>query len=701
MMKGFYWIFALVTAILMVFQAGIPVPVFAQNTSASADMEEISGMEDISLGELLNIKYIETATKHLMETRKAPAIATVITADEIRNMGARDLKDVLRTVPGFGPRKRAVVQTVTVRGVSTPTTEKILLLIDGHRMNTPYDGSALRFFSDDLMVENIKRVEVIRGPGSALYGANAFCAVINVITKTAEDIDSQQISISGGSFDTGHFNGLFSHKDKESGFEISGHLDYQDTDGQDNFIEQDGQTFYDRKNGTDVSSAPGCTDEYVQKWDAGFRVRYGDFNLSSRVIEKEYGTTTGAIGALNDESYLEVMKIFGDLAWTKRLGDNLNMTVNLYADYFDVVVFWERQPAGFTGENDIGKFDKHIYKNAVFGGEITTDYTLGDHFITTGLVYEYTKQYDVRHFNNFADYTAGMAETTDHENNIENVDRNIWAAYLQNVWEITAYDSLTLGVRYDRYDDFGGTLNPRLGFVHEFGNDLVMKILYGSAFRAPTFIELYTNYTALAGNPDIEPEKISTYEVGLEYPFLKHYTIKLSYFHNEIEDLITRGPTPMDGGPTTFINKTGKTRVNGGEAELVFKFAKDKYGYINGSYQYARDENNKEFPEVPRWIANAGLNYGFSKYLNANVNVSWLSERPRAENDALKREELSSETLVDLTLIAKGFCKNLEIAGSVHNLFDEDYRDPQPGVLIPNDIPTNKRTFLFEIRYKF
>ncbi len=89
------------------------------------------------------------------------------------------------------------------------------------------------------------------------------------------------------------------------------------------------------------------------------------------------------------------------------MGD-LNMTVNLYADYYDLEYLWERQPVGFTGGNDIGKYDMHMLQKSLFGGEITKYYSGSDHLITAGLVYEYTEQHDVRHFNNFADYTAGI-----------------------------------------------------------------------------------------------------------------------------------------------------------------------------------------------------------------------------------------------------------------------------------------------------
>ncbi len=141
--------------------------------------------------------------------------------------------------------------------------------------------------------------------------------------------------------------------------------------------------------------------------------------------------------------------------------------------------------------------------------------------------------------------------------------------------------------------------------------------------------------------------------------------------------------------------------MQGVEAELLFNFRNNYYGYINYSYQDAKDkETDKKLTDVPSHRANAGINLAPLKYLNANINVSWTGKRPRAEGDT--RDDLSSSTLVDLTLIAKNFYKTLEIRGSVYNIFDEDYRDPSPfPVKVPNDYPTNERMFMMEAMYKF
>ncbi|MCP4349884.1 MAG: TonB-dependent receptor [Desulfobacterales bacterium] len=686
-MKNFRMIF--IAVLLSVFC--LSSNVFAEK---NAETEEL----DISLGELLNLeKFLVTATKHRMSVRKAPAIATVVTAEEIRNMGARDILDVLRKVPGIVVHRNGGFGfNLYVRGILSGNSGKILFLVDGHRINEHMYGGWSMFTADSLLAENIKRVEVIRGPGSALYGTYAFIGVINVITKTADEIGGQQVSVSYGSFDTQHYNALFSNTDGK--FQISGHLDYYETDGMEMLIEEDSQTIFDQMNSTDVSLAPGYTKPSEKKYDLGLKIKYNNLNLNTRIISKEETPIIGNTACLNKRGNFDISQYWGNITYEGKPTDNLDFTAKLYGNHYTHEVLYQMRPEGYTGNPDEGMLARPQFKQNTFGGEMTANCYLDNHLITAGFNLEKIRQYDLKNFHNFIDPASDFIDMTEIENWNTDVDRDIWAVYLQYIWTITGKDSLTLGVRHDNYDDFGGTTNPRIGYVHEFSNDLVMKILYGSAFRAPNFTELYSeNNPILTGNSDLKPEKIQTYEAGLEYRFLKNFSAGLNYFHNEIKDMIVTGPKPL-GGPADFINADGTTKTDGIEAELDFYFAKNSHGYINCSYQDGEDRNGNDLANAAHWVANAGYNQGLGKYFNANLNISWIGKRPRAAGDT--RDDLSSSTLADLTFIAKNFWKGFEIRGSVYNLFDEDYRDPLD-TRVPNDLPNQKRMFLAEIRYKF
>ncbi len=227
-----------------------------------------------------------------------------------------------------------------------------------------------------------------------------------------------------------------------------------------------------------------------------------------------------------------------------------------------------------------------------------------------------------------------------------------------------------------------------------------MKFLYGSAFRAPTFTEQYAiNNPSEIGNENLKPETIDTYEVSVGYDITKQYAVQVNCFRNEIKDLITLGPKPSATEPAPYINRPGETTVNGVELELTADIGRNKYAYANVSYQDAEDFEGNELPDVADWKANLGINWKLGQFFNINGNLNWIGERSRPEGDT--RDNLASATLVDVTLIAKNFYKSLEFRASVYNVFDEDYRDPSPNPLVPNDFPNNVRTFVLEARYTF
>ena len=162
------------------------VPASAQEKSAAVSEIPFGEEEALFWGEE---EKIISATRYIKRLREAPAIASVITAEQIRNMGARNLMDILKIVPGIGTYMEFVgMQTIDVRGMKTANAEKVLIMINGFGVHDNIFGSAMQY-NDNLFVDNIKRIEIIRGPGSAMYGSNAFVAVINIITMNSDDID--------------------------------------------------------------------------------------------------------------------------------------------------------------------------------------------------------------------------------------------------------------------------------------------------------------------------------------------------------------------------------------------------------------------------------------------------------------------------------------------------------------------------------
>jgi iron complex outermembrane receptor protein len=641
------------------------------------------------------------ATRRPTPVRKAPATATVITAKEIRNMGARNLIDVLKMVPGFGVSITEYgVQMFEVRGIRTPTSEKILLMIDGHSLNKSFTGSALYTLAQDMPVENIKKIEVIRGPGSALYGANAFVAVINVITRDPDGIDGIEVKGGYGSFDTSHAN-ITAGKSFENGLDLSGSADYFRTDGDDIRIERDTLT------GTPFTTTPGDAFIALEKTDLFLKASYGDFTFRGHYIKRDdEGFYVGLAYSLTDDSTNPIEYYWGELSYHPVINSKLSAEFKLYYDHYEQETSAQLQPEGFAGSFPDGMIGEPWLKDRTIGGEAQFNYNITDsNHLIAGMMYEKMRQYDVHQYANFAPtlfppVPVDLGAVQEVANWNKDADRELMAVYLQDEWEIVDNLNLTAGIRYDHYSDFGDTTNPRVGVVWGFMENADLKLLYGQAFRAPNFVELYNqNNPVNQGNPDLDPETIKTYEASLGLRLAHSFSVDMNYFYNKIEDIIVWDTTTS---PALHVN-AGEAEVQGIELVLTGQYTQDNYWKVSYTYQDPKDSATDErLPYVPLHRAGASINYGLTKHLNIHTDILWTDERSRPAGDT--RDDVDSYTTVDLALTLKNFYRTLEIQGTVHNLFDENYKDPDTSgasQLVPDDFPREGTSVMLSVSYKF
>jgi len=243
------------------------------NATISREMEQLSSL---SLEELMEVE-ISTGTSKLL--RDAPAAVSIITADEIKNMGARTLSEVLETIPGLhvSPSTSQLPSSIfTFRGVKTVFGPQVLMLIDSERMSFYNDGA--RITGLKLPVSNIRRVEVIRGPGSALYGADAFSGVINIVTQKGEDINGVEVGADFGSFN-GRQNWLKWGSIGEK--YIAGlYLNVMHSgNDKDRVVESDLQTVFDGLFGTNASNAPSYLETSYDIINFNGDLQIGDLSL--------------------------------------------------------------------------------------------------------------------------------------------------------------------------------------------------------------------------------------------------------------------------------------------------------------------------------------------------------------------------------------------------------------------------------------
>lgn len=644
-----------------------------------------------------------TATKRTTTLRKAPAIATIITAEEIRNMGARNLLDVLKIVPGLGISITEFNEyMIEVRGIRTALNEKILVMIDGHSLNRNFTGSALYNVADMLPMENVKQVEVVRGPGSALYGNSAFVATINIITRNAEEINGLEVKGGGGSFNSFKGN-ILGGKEIGEELTISGSLDHYQTNGPNLVVEADTLT------GTPFSLAPGRPDLKIKKTDAFFKGTYGDLSLRGHYLTKRKNSYIGLASALTDSSWDRVQNYWGEAAYNLPLGQSLSTSFKVYHDHYEQDPFVKIFPNGFAGVFPEGMVGRPLVKNRTIGGELQTDWDITeDNHLIAGMSYEDMRQYDVKQLANFDPLTgAPYPSIQEVANWNKDARRRILALYAQDEWQLLEQLNLTGGVRYDNYSDFGDTVNFRTGIVWNFLENADLKLLYGQAFRAPNFQELYNiNNSTVVGNPDLKPEKIKTYEAALAWRHSRYLAADINYFFSVIDDLIS-----WDTSTTPAVNANmGKWETEGVETGIHGAYGTEIEWRLTYSWQNPRDaDTDQRLPYVPSNRASAGINYSPNMHINLHGNLLWTGKRPRTETDS--RPEMPSYTTADLAVTLKNFFKSLEVQATVRNLFDKRYKDPDTsggnvnflgtGPKVPGDFPREGISAFVTASYRF
>ena len=281
------------------------------------DAKSSDAAEQTELPLLEDIPVVVTASRQLEHLTEAPAIISVITAEDIRQMGARDLMDVLRRIPGMEIMQDAwAVPQIAVRGLQSESSAGVKILLDGHALNDPLTGGATEFYAD-LPLQNIRRIEVLRGPASALYGANAFVSAVNLITKSAAEINGAEVALGFGSFNTWQPSIMFGKRLQE--LEISLYADYFRTAGAKLRINADALSLYDETHAPQgfapISLAPGNLQEKREKLHLAYKLKYLDLTVRGGFLAKSWGPFLTDADILNPSSSEDVRHAYADLEY--------------------------------------------------------------------------------------------------------------------------------------------------------------------------------------------------------------------------------------------------------------------------------------------------------------------------------------------------------------------------------------------------
>ena len=670
-----------------------------QSNFAFADDESLW---DMSLEELGQIRVTTLATGTATPLDKAAAVATVITEEDIIAMGATDIDQVLETVPGLHVNRSTQVfsPNYTFRGITSSYNPQTLLLINGIPVTTLFTGNKSQVWGG-MPVKAIKQIEVIRGPGSALYGADAFSGVINIITKSRKDINGTNAGIRVGSFDTR--SSWLEHGGDYNGYQLGVSLEYQSTDGWKKEVESDG------------IGGSGPVSTGVKSTDIRLDISKDNWNLRAGYQgRRDLGVGAGLAQVLDPEGAFNSDRVNIDTSYIiKNALDNLDLEGQLsyYYNTQEIATNTTIYPTGvFPGFPD-GVIGAPGYKEHQVRANISSLYKgIDNHLIRIGVGAFWGDIFETSEKKNFnIDFSqtppifpkGGLIETGGTpEVFLPEQDRKNYHAFLQDEWQIIEGWALTSGVRYDYYSDFGSTTNPRLALVWATTDSITTKLLYGRAFRAPSFTELFVTSNPIAlGNPDLDPETIDTYELAVSHQVSSDFRYSSNLFVYEIDDYII-----FSGIPGEMAQNTGRRSGKGIEFEAEYSYKQNLKLLGNYAFQKSKDKDtNKAVGESPNHQIYLRAEWTNNDRWNISPQINWVGKQQRANNDT--RESTPHYTTVDLTISQLDVIQNLDIALSIRNFFDRDVREPSPhglqGPSIPNDFPMAGRSIYGEIKYTF
>lgn len=617
----------------MLLAVSLPISADENNQQPSESTDE----QSLLFGDLPSVF---TASRHEQPITKAPASVDVITSEQIKRYGWRTVSAMLGSLPGFLSTYDRAYNHVGVRGFAPPGdyNTRILVLIDGHRVNESlqdYAGLGRDFLVD---VETIDRVEVVRGPASSLYGSSAFFAVVNVITQRGRDLQGTRMSGEVASF--GGHQGQISHGQKFSnGLETLISASYYHSDGHEHL-------FFP---GKDLGTANNLDGEQVERLSG--KLGWEDLTLSGSFMQRKKYLPTGTAGADFGEpgTHYHDRRAYADLNYRHRFDDTWDVTGRLFWDIYE-----------FTDDlNSRSDGQRHTFRDQWqgqwFGGEALINRTFFDkHRLTLGT--EFRRNFLLHMTNN---------DVPPADNRLTS---SIYGIYLQDEWSILDNLDLQAGGRYDHYDSFGDTANPRLGLIYEPVSGTTLKLLYGTAFRAPNTYE--SSYACcqgtVVGNASLKPEQIETFEFVLEQRLDEHFDLRVSPYHNVLTDHIEQKESD---GFFQFGN-FGSAKAHGVETQLQGHFENIE-GRLSHTYQQSRS-GNAASPNAPSNMVKLNLSAPlWAEKLFAGLEVQYVSQRTTVAG-----QRADSYTVTNLTLLTRHWLQGVELTGGIYNLFDQRYVDP-------------------------
>lgn len=547
----------------------------------------------------LQEETVSIAAAHEQPISQAPSNVYVITDEDIRHSGATDIPTLLRRIPGMEVIQMTAAHfDVSIRGDNQPRANKLLVLIDGRSMYRDEQGEVLWKLLPISLLE-IKRIEVLKGPASVLYGFNAFDGVVNIITKNPKEMNGVTLQVAGGEFGTLTSSAILGGTVKDSiGYKLS--LGRDQTNQWD---DRDGLAFRNHRfNGLL---------EYTTSRDGKMQVSGGFANAN------QYKGPNVS----NVEITQEPVHSYANLVFTQQ-----DLLLQAYWNRWD-------QSSPLTTHPNIQPFLQLFNKN---GGpninlELNSFTIHGRHGVSLSQSNKLTYGIEYRHNRSEANFLQ------------KTVNENRLGLYIQDEWQWLPELTTVTGLRMDMDTFINPTYSPRISIIFHPHTDHSLRATGALAYRPPTTFETHaitpstltiplpfppgpiTTPRVFTGNNGLDPEQIISVDLGYQGWYLRHrLRVRMDVFYNHLSDLIGQFIPP--GTNTRILVNEGEADVYGGEAGIEFLVTSWLSGFANYAYQEIHQTiKSNDIPRAgPRFKINGGFRADLDNGLNGEAAIHYV-----------------------------------------------------------------------------
>jgi outer membrane receptor protein involved in Fe transport len=651
---------------------------------------------NLSIEQLLEVKVV-SASRYEQKSSEIAGSPQLIKADEIRISGARNLGEALSLFGGVHLHNDGIYTRLGVRGFlrTGDFNARILLLLDGRRLNElAYDGAYLGE-EGPIDVSLIERLEFIPGPGSSVYGSNAFFGVINIITKKSADLPAAQVNLEIAEGQRLRYEGGLALRFDHGASGLL-QLSHYESPGR-------------QRSAQELARAANATPAGRDKeWANRFYGRYDDgaLSLSAVYVNREVNNANGAYLTTPDALQPNRDRLVNvDLAYSKEVAPSLTLATHLgTSDYKFRSFNLADEMSGGTGDNE------EISRARWLDADIKAIAKWRpDSMLVAG--FEVTRVTNL----DFEVLVPSLKKTlVDQQSRFTR-----WGVYAQNDWVPTSSLTLSLGLRVDGQTGRDAVLSPRMGAIYRPSNSSALKLQHGVAFRNPNAYEL--NYNAPeAGyrtNPSLREERVTSNELTFEQEFGRSASLRISAFKNKVDKLIDFLVDPSDG--ILVFSNIGSTTVNGVQADMQVMLPS---GWLGGSVDGWRARlsatiqrgessdaisasSDHKLRNTPRSLAHLAVytprwqmpTVGGGTTGSLAGSLIWQYVGSQQGRDMV----MGSYSILNATLLADNLWPGVSATLGVKNLLDRSYNYPLGDEFVQTGERGGARAFWLGARYIF